>query len=122
MTGESGRPEPWVSGTEENKPGAGATVDIIVNNHNYARFLREAIDSALEQTYPGVRVVVVDDGSEDESPQIIGHYADRVVSVYKQKRWAGFGAQRRRSREQKRHCAVSRLRRCAPAGRRGSHG
>jgi cellulose synthase/poly-beta-1,6-N-acetylglucosamine synthase-like glycosyltransferase len=36
-------------------------VSVVVNNYTYGRFLREAIDSALNQTYPRVEVVVVDD-------------------------------------------------------------
>ena len=38
---------------------------IIINNYNYDRFLAEAIDSALNQTYPHIEVIVVDDGSTD---------------------------------------------------------
>lgn len=58
-------------------------IDIVVTSHNYAPYLRAAIDSALAQTHPDVRVVVVDDGSTDASPQIIDSYGDRVVPVIK---------------------------------------
>ena len=44
----------------------GPLVSIIINNYNYDRFLDEAISSALNQTYPHVEVVVVDDGSTDD--------------------------------------------------------
>ena len=37
-------------------------VSIIINNYNYARFLRDAIDSALNQTYDRTETIVVDDG------------------------------------------------------------
>src|SRR5436309_2461294 len=56
---------------------------IIVNNFNYGRFLREAIDSALNQTWPGVEVIVVDDGSTDDSREIIASYGDRIVPLLK---------------------------------------
>jgi glycosyltransferase involved in cell wall biosynthesis len=59
-------------------------VSILINNYNYARFLRNAIDSAIEQTYPQTEVIVVDDGSADESKAIIESYQDRVISVLKQ--------------------------------------
>ena len=62
-----------------NKPLA----SILINNHNYGRFLAEAIDSALNQTYASVEVVVVDDGSTDESPDIIRGYGERIVGVIK---------------------------------------
>src|SRR5205807_4083546 len=57
---------------------------IVINNHNYARYLSEAIDSALRQTYPNVQVVVVDDGSTDDSPAIIASYGKRVVPILKE--------------------------------------
>lgn len=44
---------------------------VIINNYNYGRFLRNAIDSALDQTWPNVEVIVVDDGSTDGSRGII---------------------------------------------------
>lgn len=59
-------------------------VSIIINNYNYGRFLREAIDSALNQTYPHVEVIVVDDGSTDGSQEIITSYGDRVIPVLKE--------------------------------------
>jgi len=59
-------------------------VSIIINNNNYARFLRTAIDSALAQDYPAVEVLVVDDGSDDESRAIIEEYGDQVVSIFKE--------------------------------------
>lgn len=57
---------------------------IVVNNYNYGRFLREAIDSALNQTYRNTEVIVVDDGSTDGSPEIIASYGERIRPVLKQ--------------------------------------
>lgn len=59
-------------------------VSIIINNYNYASFLKEAIDSALNQTYPLTEIVVVDDGSSDGSREIIAGYGDRIISVPKE--------------------------------------
>ena len=59
------------------------TVSVIVNNYDYGRFLKEAIDSALHQSYPSVEVIVVDDGSTDHSREIITGYADRIIPVLK---------------------------------------
>ena len=59
-------------------------VTVLITNYNYGRFLREAIDSALNQTYRNVEVVVVDDGSTDESREIIDGYGGRIVSVLKE--------------------------------------
>ena len=57
---------------------------IVVNNYNYGRFLAEAIDSALAQTHRPLEVVVVDDGSTDESRDVISAYGDRIVPVLKE--------------------------------------
>lgn len=59
-------------------------VSIIINNYNYARFLPAAIESALAQSYAYTEVIVVDDGSTDESRDIISRYGDRIISVLKE--------------------------------------
>lgn len=59
-------------------------VSIIVDNYNYGRFLREAIDSALGQTYESMEVIVVDDGSTDGSREIIASYGSQVLPVLKE--------------------------------------
>jgi glycosyltransferase involved in cell wall biosynthesis len=47
------------------------TLSVVINNHNYAQYLREAVDSAVAQLAPGDEVVVVDDGSTDESQAVL---------------------------------------------------
>ena len=59
-------------------------VSIVINNYNYGRFLEDAIKSALNQTYPHTEVVVVDDGSTDDSRDVIERYADRVLPIFKE--------------------------------------
>lgn len=56
-------------------------VSILINNYNYGRYLRACIASALEQSYRPVEVVVVDDGSTDDSVAIIRSYGTAVVAV-----------------------------------------
>ena len=62
---------------------SGPLVSILINNYNYGRFLGAAIDSALEQAYPKVEVIVVDDGSTDGSREIIASYGERIIAVLK---------------------------------------
>ena len=57
-------------------------VSIIINNYNYERFLSEAIDSALAQTYSMGEVIVVDDGSTDGSCDIVSSYGDRILPLF----------------------------------------
>ncbi|MBK5269384.1 MAG: glycosyltransferase family 2 protein [Bacteroidia bacterium] len=59
-------------------------VSIIINNYNYVRFIRNAIDSAINQTYSNIEVIVVDDGSKDDSPKIIREYDNKIVTIFKQ--------------------------------------
>jgi hypothetical protein len=56
-------------------------VSVVVLNYNYARFVGEAIESALAQTCADVEVVVVDNGSTDDSLAVIARYADQVRVV-----------------------------------------
>jgi glycosyltransferase involved in cell wall biosynthesis len=61
----------------------GALASIIVTSYNYERYLKEAIDSALGQTYPNVEVIVIDDGSVDNSREVIASFGDRITPVLK---------------------------------------
>lgn len=51
---------------------------ILINNRNYAQFIGEAISSALEQTYSKVEVIVVDDGSTDDSISVIETFGNCI--------------------------------------------
>ena len=59
--------------------GAPPLVSIVISSYNYGRFLAEAIESALGQTHPSLEVVVVDDGSRDDSVAVAGRYPVKLV-------------------------------------------
>jgi glycosyltransferase involved in cell wall biosynthesis len=59
-------------------------ISVIINNYNYARFVATAVESALAQTYPHKEIIVVDDGSTDESRAVLQPYADRVQLIFKE--------------------------------------
>jgi peptidoglycan/xylan/chitin deacetylase (PgdA/CDA1 family) len=50
------------------------TVSIVIPTHNHGRYIREAVDSALAQTYSSIEVIVVDDGSTDGTGGILSSY------------------------------------------------
>ncbi len=52
------------------------SVSIIIINKNYGKFISEAINSAIKQDYCNFEIIVVDDGSTDESASIIKGFAD----------------------------------------------
>jgi glycosyltransferase involved in cell wall biosynthesis len=52
---------------------------VIIACYNYGRFLRRAIDSVLAQDYGSYEIIVVDDGSTDETPQVAESYGQKVA-------------------------------------------
>jgi hypothetical protein len=65
------------------RPAGAPSVSVVVNTYNYGRFLGRAIDSALGQTHPPLEVIVVDDGSTDDSGAVIASYGERIVPIMK---------------------------------------
>lgn len=52
-------------------------ISVVMASYNYARFIPETIESVLNQTLGDLELVIVDDGSIDNSPEIIRSYQDR---------------------------------------------
>jgi glycosyltransferase involved in cell wall biosynthesis len=59
-------------------------VSVILDNYNYGRFLQTAIESVLTQTYLNYELIVVDDGSTDNSREIIESYGDRLIAIFQE--------------------------------------
>ena len=57
------------------------TISVIIPAYNYARYLAEAIDSALGQTYAPLEVIVVDDASTDDTPRVLAAYGQRIRAI-----------------------------------------
>ena len=58
-----------------------ATVSIVIPTHNRAHLVCDAIDSALNQTLPAAEIIVVDDGSTDDTEARMRKYGDRIRYV-----------------------------------------
>jgi Glycosyl transferase family 2 len=59
-------------------------VSVIIANYNYAKYLTATIDSVLNQTYPKIEIIVVDDGSTDNSKEVIMGYGNCLIPVFKE--------------------------------------
>jgi glycosyltransferase involved in cell wall biosynthesis len=79
---------------ETVRPRAPVDVSVIIPTYNRARLVVEAIESALRQTTPPREIIVIDDGSTDETPRVLASFGDRIISVRQANQ--GVGAARNR--------------------------
>lgn len=68
-------------------------VSVVIPAYNYAHFLPEAIASVLAQTWPDFELIIVDDGSTDNTPEICARFTDPRVRAVRQTN-AGLSAAR----------------------------
>lgn len=61
-------------------------ISVLINNHNYGRFIAKAVESALEQSEVGTEVIVIDDGSSDDSRAILEPYRDQAQVIFQDNR------------------------------------
>jgi glycosyltransferase involved in cell wall biosynthesis len=61
---------------------SGPLVSVLINNYNYRDYLVQAIESALAQEYRPIEIIVVDDGSTDDSRSIITRYGTKIRTVF----------------------------------------
>jgi glycosyltransferase involved in cell wall biosynthesis len=66
--------------THEHVPGM---VSVIIPAFNAASFIRNAIDSAMAQSWPSMEIIVVNDGSNDDTPDILDSYKHEIRIINK---------------------------------------
>ncbi len=59
-------------------------VSVIIPTYNNAQYVLSSIDSLLKQNYPNIEIIVVDDGSTDNTQDILFNFDERVKYIYQQ--------------------------------------
>lgn len=72
-------------------------VSIIIPTYNYAPYVTKAVSSCLEQTYKNIEIIVVDDGSTDNTAQVLGEFGSAVNYIFQENR--GVSAARNKGME-----------------------
>lgn len=57
-------------------------LSVVIPNYNYGRFIGDAISSALNIDWPDIEVIVVDDGSTDNSREVIASHGSRIKALF----------------------------------------
>ncbi len=63
--------------SSEKKP----EIAVVITNYNYGKYLNQAIQSVLAQTYRAIKLFVIDDASTDDSRTVLNKYRDRATIV-----------------------------------------
>ncbi|MCW8354477.1 glycosyltransferase [Marinomonas pontica] len=58
-------------------------ISVIINNYNYSQYLDECINSVLSQSYNDFELIIVDDGSTDDSRVLLSKYSDYAKLIFK---------------------------------------
>ena len=67
-------------------------ISVVMPVYNSERYLREAIDSILAQTFSDFEFIIIDDGSQDSSPDIVRSYTDKRIRFYQNEHNMGVAA------------------------------
>ena len=72
-------------------------VSVLVATYNNGAYLREALDTLLSQTFPDFELIVIDDGSTDDTQQVLKSYVDPRLVLLRNERRRGVAAARNRT-------------------------
>ncbi len=57
-------------------------VTIYITNYNYGKYISQAIKSCLNQLFKNLEILIIDDGSSDNSQKIINKFTTKYSNVY----------------------------------------
>ena len=60
------------------------SISVIIPNHNYARYLETTIESVLNQSVGNLDLIIVDNGSTDDSRDVISRYRSELTAIYQE--------------------------------------
>ncbi|MPZ19209.1 MAG: glycosyltransferase [Luteitalea sp.] len=81
-------------GTVAHGPAAPITVSAVMPAYNAAPYLKDAVDSVISQTFENWELIVIDDGSQDDTPTVLAAYRDPRIRVLRLPKNSGRGAAR----------------------------
>jgi glycosyltransferase involved in cell wall biosynthesis len=61
-------------------------VSVIIPSYNQVRFVASTVESVLAQTYPNVEIIVVDDGSTDNTREVLAAFSENIRYIYQENR------------------------------------
>lgn len=61
-------------------------ISVILASYNDGKYIRDAIDSVLNQTYQNFELIIIDDGSTDDTACIIESYHDSRIFLFKMRK------------------------------------
>jgi len=73
---------------------SGPLVSVLISTYNRSSFLEKAIASAIAQSYSNLEIIVVNDGSTDETEDVCGRFGDRLRYVRQDNAGLGFARER----------------------------
>ena len=59
-------------------------VSVVIPTYNSAQFLGEALQSVFDQTFRDYEIIVVDDGSTDQTKQVISRYGNEIRYIFQE--------------------------------------
>ncbi len=79
--GDSPQPAPALDSGPASSGRVRPIVSVIITTYNQARYIGATIQSAIDQDFLDREIIVVDDGSTDDTPALVAAFGDRVVSI-----------------------------------------